>query len=523
MSPTAAARPVRRNPLDALPYIALAVYAALTFILIPRHELWRDEAADWLYTRWGPSLAAVLHDLGWQMDPGGWHTALYLIARVFPSPLAMQVFHSLLAIAGVFLLVRYGPFSRLEKCLYPFGYFVFFEYNIMARNYVPILFGLCLAATLYPQRFRRPWLYMLPLALMTQTHMYGGLFAGTLALLYVAELAAARRARWREYAAYVAPLAALGLVFLVSLYQMIPFAEVRNMLSGGGEIDYFQTARGILLRLVAPVVRPQFYFWPANTVSPEHSTLLALLFLAGLLYLVHPKPVPLAYFLLAGGAITYLLVFRGSNTRFIGMLWLLLIFTLWLGSYYAVPARWAHTRWMTLYPRVRGVVFPVVLLLQALGTPTAFWMDFHYPFSGGRETAQFLNAQLKGTNVLIGTVLSYATQSIQPYLRPDLPPLYCLEQERPYQGLICDAKWYENDKKVPPVEALRRLLRRYDAGSFDQVLLVTLVPLQAPGIRVLGPFPQDQRVLCGDESFFVHVLDVPALRPVLDRAGPGGS
>ncbi|MBP7830650.1 MAG: hypothetical protein KA248_12110 [Kiritimatiellae bacterium] len=501
-----------RRLLDALPYVALAVYAAMTFILIPRHELWRDEAADWLYARWGPSLGAVLHDLGYQTDPGGWHTTLYILLKLVPHPYTMQVFHSLMAIAGAFLFIRFGPFSRTEKILYPFGFFVFYEYNIVARNYVPILLFLCLAATLYGQRFRRPWLYLLPLALMAQTHMYGGLFAGTLVLLYVTELAFAHRTRWREYAPFIAPLFVLGLVFLATLYQLIPFAEVRNVLSGGGDIDYFQTARGVLLRLISPVVQSQFYFWPANTVSDQHSTLLALVYLAGLLYLVHAKPVPLAYFLVTGGAISYLLVFRGSNTRFIGMLWLLLVFTLWIGRYYPVPARWTDSRWMKLYPRLRAVIFSAFLVLQAVGTPTAFGMDYRYPFSGGRETAQFLNAYLKGTNVLVGTVLSYATQSIQPYMRPELPPFYCIEQERFYQGLICDAKWYENDKKVPPVEAIRRLIRKADSGTYDRVLLITLMPLQAPGIRAIGPFPPDRRVLCGDESFFVHEIDVETVR-----------
>ncbi|HOW97315.1 MAG TPA: hypothetical protein P5567_12445 [Kiritimatiellia bacterium] len=505
-----------RRALDALPYLALAAYIVMTFVLIPRHELWRDEAADWLYTRWGPSLAAVLHDLGYQTDPGGWHTALYFLLKVFPSPLAMQVFHSLMAIAGVFLFIRFGPFTRLEKILYPFGFLVFYEYNIVARNYVPILLFLCLAATLYAQRFRRPWLYMLPLALMAQTHMYGGLFAGTLALLYVIELAAAHRTRWREYTPFLAPLFALGLVFLVSLYQLIPFAEVRAVLSGGGEIDYFQTARGVLLRLAAPVVKPQFYFWPANTVSDQHSTLLALLGLAGLLYLVHAKPVPLGYFLVTGGIIAYLLVFRGSNMRFIGMLWLLLVFTQWIGRYYPAPGRWADSRWMKRYPLLRAAIFSAFLALQAIGTVTAFRMDFQHPFSGGRETAQFLNAHLKSTNVLVGTVLSYATQSIQPYMRPEFPPFYCIEQERFYQGLICDAQWYENDKKVPPVEAIQRLIRKADSGTYDQVLLITLMPLQAPGVRVIGPFPLDRRVLCGDESFFVHEIDVDTLRAQLE-------
>ena len=509
----------RRSWLDVLPYVAFAIYVAMTLILIPRHELWRDEAADWLYTRWGTSLAAVLHDLGWQMDPGAWHIALYFLAKVFPTPLAMQFFHSLMAVVGVYLFIRHSPFSRLEKVLYPFGFLVAFESNIVARNYVPILLFLCGAATLYPQRFQRPWMYVLMLGLMAQSHMFGTIFAGMLVLLYGAELALAHRLRWQSYAPYLAPLFLLGLVFLWTLYQLLPFQEVRQILKGGGEIDYFQTARGVILRMIAPVVKPRYYFWPVSTVSDQHSTLLAALYLAGILYLVHIRPVPFLYFLGTGALFVEMLVFHGSVLRFIGMLWLLLIFTLWISSCYPIPRAWASTRWARAYPRVRAVILATFLLLQAVGTPTAFWMDFHHPFSGGKETARFLNAYLQDTNVLVGTLLSYAPQSIQPYLRPDLPPFYCIEQERFYQGLINDTAWYKNDKKVSPLEALHRLFRAYDAGSYKQVLLITLLPLQAPGIRILGLFPPDQRVLCGDESFFVHELDMPVLRAHLPPTG----
>ena len=513
--------PAQRSWTDTVPWVAFGLFIVLTGMLVPRHELWRDESADWLYTRWGISLADVLHHLGYQMDPGGWHTALYFLAKVFPTPLAMQIFHSLMAIGGVFLFIRYAPFSRLEKCLYPFGYFVFFEYNIIARNYVPILLFLAAIAVVYEGRFSRPWRHVLLIFLLAHSHMFGTIFASTLTMLYGIELLARHRFRWREYRPYVLPLLALGAGFAVSLYQMFPFAEARENMSGGGDIDYFQTTRGILLHWVAPVIKPQFYFWPVSTVSDSHSTLLALVYLIGILYVVHPRPVPLAYFAATGGIYMYMLVFKGSNPRFIGMLFVLLIFTLWLGRFYPYAKRLEGSRWLAWYPRIRRGLVVALLTLQAVSAPTVFWLDYHYPFSGGKETAQFLNEEIRGTNVLMGSLLSYASQSIQPYLRDDLPALYCLETQEFYRGLIHNLQWYQNDKKTSPNQAIQRLQQKAREGSYDRVFLITLLPLQTDALRVLGVFPADGRVLSGDERFFVHEMDKRLYRGPMAPAGAG--
>jgi hypothetical protein len=58
----------------------------------------------------------------------------------------MQWLHLALATGSAWVLIRFGPFTKLQKALYCFGYFAMFEYCLIAREYVWIgllLFSLC--------------------------------------------------------------------------------------------------------------------------------------------------------------------------------------------------------------------------------------------------------------------------------------------------------------------------------------------------------------------------------------------
>ena len=58
----------------------------------------------------------------------------------------MQWFHLVLATCSVWLVLWFGPFTRTQKVLYCFGYFTFFEYCLVCREYVCIgllMFSLC--------------------------------------------------------------------------------------------------------------------------------------------------------------------------------------------------------------------------------------------------------------------------------------------------------------------------------------------------------------------------------------------
>ena len=120
------------------------------------HEMWRDEIQAWLLARDSASFFELFAHLKYEGHPGLWHLCLMPLSRITVSPVIMQVFHLLIAGVTVYLFARYAPFNWLQKFLFCFGYFVLYEYAVIARNYALGLLLLILFCVLFRKRYKRP-------------------------------------------------------------------------------------------------------------------------------------------------------------------------------------------------------------------------------------------------------------------------------------------------------------------------------------------------------------------------------
>ena len=120
------------------------------------HEMWRDEIQAWLLARDSASFFELFAHLKYEGHPGLWHLCLMPLSRITASPVIMQVFHLFIAGVTVYLFARYAPFNWLQKFLFCFGYFVLYEYAVIARNYALGLLLLILFCVLFRERYKRP-------------------------------------------------------------------------------------------------------------------------------------------------------------------------------------------------------------------------------------------------------------------------------------------------------------------------------------------------------------------------------
>ncbi|NJN86285.1 MAG: hypothetical protein HC881_08175 [Leptolyngbyaceae cyanobacterium SL_7_1] len=172
--------------------ITLAERLALVFALISaigvwHHEIWRDEAQAWLISVNSPSLADVFQVLRYEGHPGLWYVLLYGIRQLTHDPLAMQLLHLGIATGVVYLFARFSPFTRLQKILFAFGYFPFFEYNLLSRSYslgVLLLFVFC---SCFPRRSQTYIPLALCLALVASTNAYAFIISICLAITLMLE------------------------------------------------------------------------------------------------------------------------------------------------------------------------------------------------------------------------------------------------------------------------------------------------------------------------------------------------
>jgi hypothetical protein len=168
--------------------LILLPFLFITLTLTLDHEPWRDEAQAWLIARESPDLLHLLSRMGYEGTPGLWHFLLYPLAQLGLPYSSMNILNLLIMLSAVFLFVAYSPFTRLHKLFFTFGYFILFEYTVIARNYGLTVFLLFLIFSLHNHRFKKLLPYAAILFLLANASLFGFLMSLVLFSLLFFEL-----------------------------------------------------------------------------------------------------------------------------------------------------------------------------------------------------------------------------------------------------------------------------------------------------------------------------------------------
>lgn len=398
-----------RDRLYALGLTAL--FLLCNAAILSRHEMWLDEIQAWLIARDSASILDLFRNLKYEGHPGLWHLLLMPLTRLFASPVAMQGLHLVIGTATVSIFARHSPFSWLVKLLFAFGYFPFYEYAVISRNYSIGVLLLFLFCALFKKRFTHLPLLGFVLFLLCHTNALGLLLAIVISGVLLAERLLSPRHQATE--AQEDPrlnLAGFALMFLgiaTSVLQIIPPAD-SGFATAGTWVPQFNLLRRIITVAVAPIPNLQLNFWGTtiwggNLLSPLFS-LFTLALLALLTLRLLRKPPVLAAFL--GGTAIMLAFFNfkyEGSPRHHGHLFLLFMAANWLAA--SSPDLPILARLPAFGPRAARLFQRLVLCLLALhvaGAGVAGWQDYRLPFCTARQVAEHIRAQDLDRLTLVG-------------------------------------------------------------------------------------------------------------------------
>src|SRR6516225_3589257 len=134
--------------------------------------MWRDEIQAWLLARNSTSVPNLFANVKYSGHPALWYLLLMPLTRISHSPTAMQALHLLIATSTMYVFTRYSPFTTVQKLLFSFGYFPFYEYSIISRNYglgVLLIFVFC---SLFEKRYTNFLTIGLVLLLLSHTSVF---------------------------------------------------------------------------------------------------------------------------------------------------------------------------------------------------------------------------------------------------------------------------------------------------------------------------------------------------------------
>ncbi|BFM40909.1 hypothetical protein [Synechocystis sp. LKSZ1] len=472
---------------------------------ILNHAMWRDELNGWLIARDSLSLGDFWHNVRYEGHPLLWYLCLLALNQITSHPLAMQLFHLVLATLAISLFIFYSPFTRLQKLLFCLGYLPIYEYLLISRNYAIGLLFLFAFCWIFPRRKKDYLALSFILALMANTNAYALLISVCLAMALGYEYFFRRFLGFRSQASKLN----MGLSIIIfavglglSIIMLFPPAD--SLLQGGAEQWFWQwdghRFNQALTRLwnsyILILVPGDSQPWAVGLFA-----ILSTLILSFWLIFLVDRPVIFVFYLLATGVIllfTYL-KFLGSPRHY-GHLYLILISALWLKTYYQPMA--LTTKLSHRLPRLQAWVkkrasfcLMIILICQLLAGLVGYIRDLTLPYSASRAVAYYLQEQRLDHNFLVGSE-DFAVSPISGYLGQKI---YYPES----QGLGSFVLFNRQRQGVSQAEILRQI---QTLAKFPTVLILNHpLDTQSPGLefQFLADFKHS---FIGNEQYYLYQI-----------------
>ncbi len=303
----------RRGP--SLGFLAFAAVAVFQVILILVHSPWRDETQAVMIAQL--PLDRLFGALHYEGHPALWFLLLAAVWRIGGSPFTLQIVQVVVAVGFQAIFWRCAPFSWRMKLLISLGYFMLFEYGVVARNYG---LGVLLFFAFVALR-RTRWSWVL-LALMCNTAVHLAVLAGVGALLLIF---VERRWSWSG-------AALLALSGLVALATVIPAPDVQPRPAAGvAFLAHLENAVQTMSSDIAPVavgVYPAFWLW--SPPAPVAAALGAVTLMLGLIIFRRDWRLAAAYLVFCLGLIIIGVAVYPIHLRHVGLIVVLSIGLLWI-------------------------------------------------------------------------------------------------------------------------------------------------------------------------------------------------
>lgn len=369
-----------------IPWGITGGFITLCFINILHHEMWRDELQAWLIAMKSNTLAELFQNSLYEGHPKLWFLLLFALTRITHSLFLMQVLHLLIATATVFLFTAYSPFSRLQKTLFPLGYFPLYEYGTISRNYSIGILLIILFCVVYQKRQSHYWLLSGFLFLLFQTNAPALLLSIVLSgFLFVDNFFPFTKSKITMFGFLL--FGVLLAVITTNPPHDSGFAFSWNRTFDSGR---FREVISLIWKSYVPLPQPSLHFWNTNIITSLNlQTILSLIPLAicGWYFLRFPT-----IFLLYGLGTIEILLFSYmkylGSIRHHGHLFFLFLAALWL-SLNRPPLTLASPMTRIL-SKLTNIFFTVLLVVHAFAGIFASVTDWIYPFSEGKYVATFL-------------------------------------------------------------------------------------------------------------------------------------
>jgi len=486
-------------------FFSLSLYFALS------HAMWRDEMQAWLIARDSYSVFELLGNTRYEGHPTLWYLLVMVANQMMATPVSMQILHVILASIAIFLFLKYSPFSNGQKLLFIFGYYPFYEYSVISRNYgigVLLIFVFC---TLFKSRQKNILAIGFTLFLLAQTNIFGLIVSVAALLSLMIESGISLKSKepffkgWKVCAAFA--LAFIGI--LVSAWVMSPPVD-----SGFATQWFFvldksrlQGALSAFSNAFFPIPALQQHYWNATNWSGIFSAyVFAPLAIGACILLARniKKNIPVLCFFVFSiiGIELFLYLKYFGYWRHQGSLYIVFIASIWLSrDSIAADKQSAHFSSSSSSLKTLNVVLNIILVIQLVGAIVAHIGEQKFVFSSGKAAAQYLES-----NHLLDRPLVAFPDYVAPSVLGYLGDKKIFYPQANIEGSFI--RW--DTKRLQPFDVSAAILsaKNLSTQSKEDVIFLTNSPLEETvakneSLIFLGGF---EGAINRDENYYLYTF-----------------
>ena len=425
--------------------VAIALFAALATLLASFHEPWHDELQAWRIAIDSRNLVDLAQNLRYEGHPMLFYLLLRAVGMLSRSWTAAVAFHLVIACATAFIVLRFAPFSRLQRVLVIGGYFFLYEYTVLVRSYgLGALFALGACAAWCAPR-RRTHVAVLLILLLANTRAVGLVLALAMTIAFVFDAFLYNHERWwARPAVWAKPLsigvAATAMAVIVVL-QILPPRDSRYRGSGvtneAATLWFVSHSFALPAHAFAPFAdvwsngTPRWGTWlfePSTRSTELASDLVALsLVLAAAAICVRHQSALLLWLAGVSGLLLFFMFFHAGSIRHHGYFVLAFIAAAWL-AHARPPSRWPPIfhGWITRFESLRPRVFSLLLAPMVLASAQLGIADIRWEFTDAPAISRLLQLPKFANLPIVG--LAYAeSQTVAALLDR---PVYLVGEQR---------------------------------------------------------------------------------------------
>ena len=363
------------------------------------HALWRDEMQGWLVAWHSDSLIDLWKNNAPSGHPVLWSLLIYFTKNITGTPISMQILHWILGSFAIIIFWRFSPFNLLTKSLFTFGYFPFWEYFFVSRHYVIaelITFIFCSIYHLKKYTYI-PFALCIGLLANTQAMSWSIAFAIGMTLVFDWFVNPLQRESYKRNKKWIYDLISSVIIsFTLLCFGAFSLFQVRDsvkLLSSLIDIRHLLRVLGQIFGGYVLIVPDSSRFLDLGLCA-----LITLFLLISTIIFIKYYPQAVIFFLCG---LIFLFTFNyflylGVGSRHYGYYFLLIISSVWL-SQSNQDQHFLFSGNQNLFTKGNLFYFPrlltVCLTIHMVVGVHMVLNDFLLPYSGGKETAQYIKAK----------------------------------------------------------------------------------------------------------------------------------